>query len=271
MQVVNLKESVITYARKSPDDKEDTEQSIINQDKLFDRTCLEKNWKIVNHFYDRNISGSDRRRKGLMECIEYAKYHGIKIIVVKDQSRFMRDASFFRDTLINLSNEGIIVFSCMKNDYLNVRDLGTRILSMVDEQKVIEGQQYAEESMERLKSENKPIGRCVFGYNPIVKFSRGRYRTVGWKISPKQANIVKKVVEHHKAKKPLNAFLKQVRVNKSVYYAIIRNYENGIYHGYVAYYKRIKNAEGFIVRKELVKYKGNFEAIFDEARHTVTN
>lgn len=264
-----MKEKVITYARKSPDDKDKSEQSIINQDKLFDRICEEKLWKIAQRFYDRNISGSDRKRKGLKDCIEYAKNYGIKIILVKDQSRFMRDASFFRDTIKNLSADGILIFSCMKNDYLNIKDLGTRILSVVDEQKIIEGQQYAEEALDRLKSENKPMGRWPYGYKPVKKTFKDRngrlvIKVISWKISPKQAEIVKKVVEHHKQKKPLNAFLRQLKIGKSVYYAIIKNYENGIYYGYIAYYRKIKNADGFIVRKELVKYKGSFDGIFNK-------
>jgi len=264
-----MREPVITYARKSPDDNLSTEQSIANQDKLFDRKSEEKKWKIEKRFYDLNISGSDRNRKGLKQCIEYVKFHGIKIIMVKDQSRFMRDSSFFMDTIKNLASEGILVYSCKKDDYLNIKDLGTRIMANVDEQKIYDGQKDAELTMERLKSENKPIGRWAFGYKPIKKkytdkHGKSKIKVVGLKINPKKADIVRKVIEHHKSKKPLKSFLKCLRINKSLYYRIIKSYNQGIYHGYVVYFKKVKNADGFIVRKDQVKYKGNFEPIFKE-------
>lgn len=257
-----MKENIITYARKSPDDKDKTEQSITNQDKLFNRVSNDKNWKIYKRFYDRNISGGDRSRKGIKDAIECAIYHEIKIIVVKDQDRFARDIGFFQNKLLELQSHGILVFDCMKGGFLSSDDLGDNIKALIGEDYINKSRQRAYINLDDLKEDKRPVGNPPYGYLPKRKLINNKYVIISWKISPKKAEKVKKVIERYKQKYPLKPLLNELRIDKSQYYRIIKSYNQGIYHGYVVYDKKLRNKDKVILRVDKIKYKGNFEPIF---------
>lgn len=251
--------NVIGYARKSPDDKEDTKTSIISQNKLFVYTCKEKLWTLVKVFEDANVSGSKRKRKGFDETISFLKLNPhIKIVLVKDSSRFTRDSSFFKDTLIDLyANYGIKFYSCMKGDFLDPHSLVDKILSNVDEEAIVKGRKNADITFSQKKDEGLPPIKAPFGYNNDKK-------TKSFKIVNKEAEIVLGVCQDSILGLDYSQIIKKYRINAPKYYRIIKNAKNGLYSGFIYYQKKIKDSKGDIIRLEEVKYKSDHPYIISE-------
>jgi len=126
------------YARKSPDDKENTESSINNQKNLYEKFLNENSVESAGIWIDKNVSGSDRYRKGfsevLNEIIVYKEKNEdvVCILWVKHQDRFARDSSFFGDTLKDLEARNIKVYSSMKGGFLSSDDLGDSVTALMD-------------------------------------------------------------------------------------------------------------------------------------------
>lgn len=249
---------VFGYARKSPDDREDTQISIANQIKQFEYVCQQKDWKLIKVFQDVNTSGSKRDRKGFNKLIEEVKANqDISIILIKDSSRFARDSSFFSDVLIDLLVIGKRFYSCMKGGYLDPEDLADKITSVVDEDVVIRGRKYSRMLFDQKKEDKLPPIKSPFGYKNDSK-------TKTFKIINKQAHIVSGVCQDFVSGLDYKEIIKKYKINPPKYYRIIRGAKNGIYNGLVYYEKKIKDSKGNVIRNEVVTYKGNYPSILSE-------
>ncbi len=249
-------EKAFGYVRKSPDEKNSTESSLNNQISYVKTTCEKEGWELVEVFSDKNISGSDRSRKGFTNMIQKAKSKDncdVKIIIVKDQDRFARDSAFFSDTLRDLSAYGIKVFSIMKNDFISHEDLSDTIMSVVDQHYITQQRKKTKILYEQKKSQGLPPFIAPYGYS--------KKKGANWKVSKTQSKVVTQVCEDYLSKKPMYQTLKELKINKHLYYRIIRNAKKGVYCGFIAYTYKIRDSNKNIIRTEDVKYKGKHEEI----------
>jgi len=250
------------YSRKSPDDEEDTEISLRNQKELIQVICKGKEWNFIKMFTDRNISGGDNERKGINDCIKESMEYKVKnpsdqvYIIVKDSKRFARESSFFKNKLKNLDAYGVKVFSIIKNNFLDYKDIGDRLMSVIDEQAIIEGEKNAK-LIEGLKmSKNLPCIPAPFGY----KYGKDK----NWVIVQRGANIVSEVVSSYLRNINYKEILKELKIDKSLYYRIIKNYRKGLYSGIISYEKKIKDSDKKIIRIEKIEYEGTYQKIISD-------
>lgn len=248
------------YSRKSPDDKENTETSIRNQNDLIKIVCKDNNWILVSIEEDRDISGSDRNRKGLNKQINDSKLFKKEnkdkevYIIVKDSKRFARDSSFSVEVLKELESSGVQVFSITKNGFLDYSDIGDRIMGVVDEQIIFDAKKYAKLTQELKMSKNLPSIPAPFGY----KYGKDK----NWVLEKKSAKIVQAIIIDYLNSINYKATIKKNKITKSKYYRIIKNASKGLYSG-IIYYKK-KNGEE-------VKYKGLHEPIISEDLYNEVN
>jgi len=241
------------YSRKSPDDKENTEVSIRNQNDLIALTCKNKEWNLLSIEEDKDISGSDRTRKGILKQVFLSKKFKKEnpkfdvYIIVKDSKRFMRDSAFFREILEDLNYHGVKVFSITKNSFLDFRDIGDRLMSVIDEQIIFDAEKYAELTEQLKISKGLPCIPAPFGY----EYNKEK----NWVINKKASKIITKVLSDYVNSIPYTSTIKETHLTKTKYYRILKNAKNGLYSGFV-YYKK-KNGEK-------VSYKGIHEAIISE-------
>ena len=255
----NKKENASAYLRKSQDDKEGTDSSISNQEKLAKEYAKWHNLNLPdeNIFIDKNISGSDRERKAFGQMIRRAIAGEFKIIIVKDQDRFARDSAFFSDTLTDLEAYGVKVFSIMKNDYLSASDLGDVVTSVVNSNDIIKGRAKTKVLFQQKQNESLPPFISSFGY----KFSKTKPKN--WIIDKKQSEIVKIVCFDAISGVNYKETLEKLKINKSLYYRILKNASKGVYSGIITYKRKIKDSKGNSVRLEEVSYMGTYEHILD--------
>jgi len=258
------------YARKSPDDPDSTETSITNQIKLIEEKCKEFNWNLKEIFIDKNISGSDRTRKEFLKMIKLAielkKAYEDVYIIVKEQDRFCRDSPFFQDTLTDLEAYGIKLYSILRSKFLSSDDLGDVVTSMVDNNSIIVGRKKAFKLLEQKKKELLPSIPAPFGY----KYSKDK-KNKNWIIETKKAEIVKNVVSDYINKVKFRDILKNNKIDKNLYYRIIKNANKGVYSGFVSYVKKFKDSNKKIVRVENVLYKGSYESIISLENFKILN
>jgi len=249
---------VVGYARKSPDDKEDTDRSIDNQSELIKKTCIDKSneeetWELQKIFIDRNLSGGDRFRKGFTDMVDYSIKNGIEILVTKEQNRVARDSSFFLDTLKDLEVIGIKIYSIMKGDFLSSDDIGDAIMSVVGGHYIVEQRKKAILAQDQKREKNLPSIPAPFGY----EYDKDK----NWVIDKKNADIVRQISSDLKKNISYKDTIKRIKITKSAYYRIINNIKKGIYSGWIIYNKKFKNSDKVVVRMEEVKYKGSHEPI----------
>lgn len=255
------------YARKSPDDKEGTESSILNQTKMIKKTVEERNWELIDIFIDKNISGSDRGRKGFNDMKRRAIAEKVEILAVKDQDRFARDHAFFSDTLQDLDAHQIRVFSILKNNFLSHEDLGDVVTAVVDSNMIVKSRIKTHQLYSDKKEEGLPSFVSSFGY----KFPKGKNVVKNWIIKEREAEIVRQVCSDYLNKASLKETIVRLKINKPLYYRIIRTARKGIYNGWIFYVKKFKDSAGNIVRTEDVLYKGKHEPILDEKTFKMLN
>jgi len=249
-------EKYFGYVRKSPDDKEETEVSINNQIEFIKKIAGEKGFELVEIFVDKNISGSDRKRKEFLRMVGLLYDSDIKGVIVKDSSRFARDSSFFRDTLIDFNAYGKMVYSCMKGNFLSHEDLGDAVSSMVDDNYIVTQRKKADLVMKKKLDDGKPINRPPFGY----KINKNK----DYQIVPKEAKIILKVVSDYFSGRGYRATINDLKIHKAKYYRILRNAQKGVYSGFIIYERKIKDSNKKVVRVEQVKYRGDHEPIITD-------
>lgn len=263
---------VFGYARKSPDDKDDTRTSIENQIKLIKRTAEENSWNLIKIFVDESVSGSDRDRKEFVKMISELYPSDVEILLVKEQDRFARDSSFFRDTLVDFEAYKKKLYSCMRNKFISHDDLGDMVHAMIDDNYVLDQRKKALVSLNQKKDECKPIGNPIFGYKYNYKFNPNGDKVPinktleinEWIKIKKDAEIVLGVLSEYTQSVDYKATMQKYKINKSKYYRIINNAKNGLYSGFIAYQRKIKDSNKNIVRVEEIKYKGNHDPIISE-------
>lgn len=256
------------YIRKSPDDKEDTERSLNNQKELIETICKGKDWILLEVFSDKNISGGDRDREGVNQCIKKAKEYKVSnpreevYILVKDQDRFARDSSFLRDTLKDLDVYGVLVFSVIKNGFLDYKDLGDSVMSLMNEQLIIESKKKAEINENKKIEQKLPCIPAPFGY----KYNKKK----NWSIEKNKVPIIINVLKDYVNGIHYNETLIKNKITRGKRDRIISNAKKGIYNGVIIYNHSLKDLKGNIIKNE-VKYKGTYQPIISEELYNKVN
>ena len=251
----------VGYIRKSPDEKDSRELSLVNQEAYIKRTCDEKVWELVELFIDANITGSDRDRKAFNQMLKFVKGKfkenpdSQMVIVVKDQDRFARDSSYFRDTLKDLEVRKIKVYSILKRGFLSWEDIGDNIIAVVNQQLVITGKQKAELTIELKKENSLPSIPAPFGY---------KYKSKNWVVDSKKAEIIKGIFDDYLNKVPYKETLLKYKINRTKRDRIISNIKKGVYSGLISFEKKFKDSSGEVIRTEKIEYRGNYEPIISE-------
>lgn len=247
---------VYGYIRKSPDEKEKTMVSLENQKNLIIKTCKEKDWDLVEVFSDKDITGSDRYRKGFIEMMSKIFNNNVEIIVVKDQDRFCRDSSFFKDTLQDLDVRNKRVYSIMKNGFLSHEDLGDNVKALMDSQYITDQRKKADVNLKQKFENNLPSIPAPYGY----KYNKDKK----WIIDKRKADIVNGVLNDLINKVSFKDILKKYKINKSLYYRIIKNAKKGLYNGWITYERKHKDSNKKVVRIEEIRYKGEHKPIISQ-------
>lgn len=248
------------YARKSPDDKKDTESSITNQVSLIESTCKKFGWNLKpeNIYIDNNLSGGDRSRKEfthlIKNAIEFKANNPTEdvYIIVKEQDRFARDSAFFSDTLRDLEIRFIKVFSIIKNNFISYDDLGDVVTSVVDAHYIITQRKKSKVLFDQKKEQGLPPVKAPYGYKNVNK---------KWIIDKKKAEIVRSVFLNSSKKINFKETINTLKISKALYYRILDNIKKEVYHGYVVYTNKIRDSNKIVVREEKIKYKGIHEPI----------
>jgi len=81
----------VIYARVSGSEQKNTNISVPVQLKKCKEFALEKGYKVLGIFFDDGRSGSDERRKGLLDMIAFCQNHSVDKTLVLDTDRFARD------------------------------------------------------------------------------------------------------------------------------------------------------------------------------------
>ncbi len=253
---------VLGYARKSPDDKKETEQSITNQVDLIEKTCKEKGWNLLDIYIDKNVSGNDRNRVQFLKMINRIKTEtNVSLIVVKDQDRFCRDSAFFSDTLQDIEVRGKKVFSIIKNNFLSYEDIGDIMLSVVDQfQGVIKNKKKAEITLKQKQDLCLPPIKPPFGY----KFKGNNFKNKRWVFDKKKADKVVEVCSDVINNVHFKDTLARLKISSGIYYRILKNARKGLYSGLIVYTKKIKDSQKKIIMEKEVKYKGTHEPLIDD-------
>jgi len=261
------------YARKSPDDKEDTKTSIDNQVSLGIKRFEENDWELVKIFIDENISGSDRNRPEFVKMMnEIYSSSEVNIIGVKEQDRFCRDPAFFMDTLSNMGIRGKKLYSCMQSKFLSDEDLGDSVKALLDGDYIKQQRKKADVLLSQKKDAGKPTFRPPFGYMANFKFnSRGEKVSLDksknvydWIISEKEAIMVSGVVWDYLNSISYRATLLKYHIPKAKYYRIIKNSCNGLYSGFIYYIRKFKDPDKKIVRTEEILYPSDHPKIISD-------
>jgi len=250
------------YERKSPDDKENTDRSIENQRELIKNTCIGKEWKLVDkNFSDKNITGSDRSRKGLNQCMTEARKYKILnpkddvYIIVKEQDRFARDSAFMKNTLKDLDAYGVKVFSIIKNDFLDADDLGDSVTSLMNEQLIVQGRKKAFILRDQKIEKKLPCIPAPFGY---------KYKNKQWVADNNNFKIVLNVINDYLNNISYKETLLNNKINRTKRDRIIFNAKKGLYNGIITFENKIKDSNKKVIRTEIIKYKGTYQHLLTE-------
>jgi len=267
-----VRKKAVGYCRKSPDDKEDTQTSIENQKKIIIETSKKLDLELVGIFVDLQISGSDRNRKEFLNMMKVVYGSDVEIILVKAQDRFARDTAFFMDTLDIMNGLNKKLYSCIENNFVSSDNLGDNLRSFIDGQYVRDQRKKAEVVLSQKMDEGKPIGNPIFGYKYNYKFdSSGSKVPIDssleineWIIETKQAKIVLSVISDYVNNVNFSATIKDLGIDKSKYYRIIKNAKMGLYSGFTYYVRKHKSPTKEILRVENITYKCRHKIIISD-------
>lgn len=110
---------IVGYVRVSV--KENDSDSIINQINLIKSYCLDNNYKLDHIYIDNGISGVTFERDAFLELKRDILNKMIKIVIVKDLSRFGRNSfetSYYINDFLSLNNVKLISLDGINEDIL---------------------------------------------------------------------------------------------------------------------------------------------------------
>lgn len=159
---------VTPYCRVSSDD-DDSIDSLKNQKTYYsDMIARQKNWTLVEVFYDEGISGTSRKKRdGFNKMISLAESKQIDLIVTKEVSRFSRNLIDTLTIAKNLRNIGVYIWF-VEDDINTENDRDMEELVSLAHQAQRESERTSRRvkwgQTQRMKS-GVVFGRDMLGYN----------------------------------------------------------------------------------------------------------
>lgn len=240
-----------------------------------DQLNYHKNWKCVNRYIDRGITGTQaKKRPAFLQMIEDAKCGKFDLIVTREVSRFARNTV---ETLVftrDLKNKyGIEVYFIEDNIWTMDGDGELRLTIMATL-----AQEESRKTSERIKAGQK-ISRdngVLYGSGNILGYERVGNTYV---INEEQAETVRIIFDLYlqglsavKIRNELNAMGRKTALGKNSWYPsiIVNILKNPTYKGVMRY--GLTHVNNFLEQKQLknndeasYEYKhGNFPAIIPE-------
>jgi DNA invertase Pin-like site-specific DNA recombinase len=235
----------------SPDKIKET--SVINQIWMGINYCKDNNLTLHKIYIDLYISGGKWERDELNEMLKDFDSGIIQGWVIKDLDRYARDV-FFQEKIINEYRKiKGADFRLIIGQELLDRELERKMIGVMNEMPIIKGKENSKVLFSNKERDNLPCIPAPFGYRYDAK-------TKDWIIDKRKAKVVMFI--YMNMNMPYMDVCKKFKISKSTYYKIKDYINEGVYtDSMILYYKKIKDLKGKVIRKEKVKYKGNFEKI----------
>lgn len=238
----------------SPDKLKET--SIINQIWGCIKYCENNSLTPYKVYIDLYISGGKWERKELMEMLDDFDKGLINGFVFKDLKRFSRD-TILQETLLNqYRTQRGADFRLIEGQEQLEDEFIRKVLGATNELPIIEGKKNAKILYKSKQEKRLPCIPAPYGY----EYNDDK----NWDIIQKEAKIIKEVMKRHKKEYYLD-ICKNLKINKNLYYKIIRIAKKGIYSGWIVYYKKIRDLKGNVIDKKEIRYKGTFPEILDDS------
>lgn len=178
--------NVVAYCRVSTD-KEDQLNSLKVQKAFFEEYCERNNLNLLHVYADEGISGTKiKKRKDFMRLMKHSESGQFQMVLVKDVSRFARNAVDFLQSIRELKSRGIPCKFITSN--LSTED-GELVLGML----ALVAQEESKNTSSRIKFSKKinkekgKVPNLVFGYDKI----KGDYFNLN--INSREAKTVQQI------------------------------------------------------------------------------
>jgi DNA invertase Pin-like site-specific DNA recombinase len=227
------------------------ETSVVNQIWSGIKYCQQNNLTLVKIYIDLYLSGSNWERKEMLEMLNDFDSGLIKGFVFKDLTRYARDLFYQEEVLKTYRDLKGADFRFIDGQEISQNELNRKVMGVMNEAPIIFGKQNAAKTMKNKRELGLPCIPAPFGY---------RYDdTKNWAIVEKEAMIVRKVVG--RKGENFSQVCKDLNINPSLYYRILKNADKGLYRGTITFTKKYKDLTGKVVKTEEISYQGNYEAI----------
>jgi len=253
----------IGYARLSQKDRdlpqEELETSIINQENEIRQYCKKHEFKLIDIYREKYITGDDPDRPKFNELLEDVKNKKFDVLVVRSLSRITREGSEAQeDYILYFGYHGVEVVS-MTEDTKN--ELTRFIYGFINRIPIILGRISTRQMREGKKALGMAYFRAPFGYKNLKK--QKNY----WKLT-KESEVVLEVFDRKLAKEDFKKTISELKINVSLYYKILgnRNYvgvrlADGTFNSIISHNKYVKDSKKKIIDVIKDEYLGHHPAL----------
>lgn len=247
------------YVRLSEEDKRNKDTSIDNQ--LSDgKEWFKKHNHTLVKIYNEGFHPGDRDRKEFNAMINAAKNRFCDFILIKNETRFARDAAFLIDTMKDLKAYGIKVYSFYGKEYTE-NPLVTAIEGVIAEDVPNKGRLSQREMMLRKDRDKGVFGRPPPGYKINHKIINGKLVKCGWIVDKAKSQLIKSIYQDYVIMQSINQVSIKYTISPATINRILRNKK---YVKIFEYYLREKDSNKKVVKTEKKEYKPDITSIVDK-------
>ncbi|MDR2074051.1 MAG: recombinase family protein [Oscillospiraceae bacterium] len=206
---------VALYFRISKDDlkggKINESNSITNQ-RIYLRNYADKHgYRNIQEFVDDGITGTTNQREKYREMIEMSENGEINTIIVKDLSRFGRDAveqGLMVERILPLHGVKLISILDGIDTSEEGHEIKIQLLGMMNENYARDIGRKVKAAMRAKSSQKLAIGNPPYGYK------RDESNKNLWVIDPEAAEIVRWIFQKHLERESITWIVKELRYRK---------------------------------------------------------
>ena len=180
--------NIVAYCRVSTK-KDDQINSLETQKDFFEEFAKKEGHNLIRLYADEGISGTQlKKRKEFLQLMKDSKHGLFQMVVVKDISRFARNAVDFLQGIRDLKSRGILC--CFVNANLSTQDsemiLGT--LALVAQEESANTSKRIKFS-KGLNAQKGKVPNIVYGYDKII----GDYFNLS--INETETNVIRRIYD----------------------------------------------------------------------------
>lgn len=258
--VIKDKKRIGIYVRVSSQDQKKEGLSIEVQTKKLQDYCEVKDYWVFKIYTDAGISAGSVNRPAFKDMMADAKNEKFDAILVYKLDRFSRNMVDMIYTLNELNNYGVDFIS-LTESFDTTTAVGRAFMKIISIFSELEREQTSER-VEMVFSDKREMGLPSipppFGY----KYNKKKM----WAVDKIAAEKVKQIYSDSKNGVKWKDTIKNLRINKSLYYRVIKNIDKGVYSGWIVYNKKFKDVRGNVTKTEEVRYKGTHEPIIEDGK-----